>query len=108
MRAMLLSQIAPIHTSPLKCVDMPMPEPRAGEVRIRVRCCAICRTDLHVIEGDLPQHKLPVIPATRSSARSTPWPGSWPSPDRSTGGNRLAAKHLWDVPILSVRSRESL
>ena len=31
-------------------------------MRIRVRCCAICRTDLHVIEGDLPQEKLPIIP----------------------------------------------
>ena len=62
MKAMLLEQIAPIDTSPLKLVDLPMPEPGPGEVRIKVRCCAICRTDLHVIEGDLPQQKMPIIP----------------------------------------------
>jgi alcohol dehydrogenase, propanol-preferring len=54
MKAMLLERIAPISTSPLKMVDLPLPEPGPGEIRIRVRCCAICRTDLHVIEGDLP------------------------------------------------------
>ncbi len=62
MKAMLLRRIAPIDSSPLELVDLPMPEPAPGEVRIRVRCCAICRTDLHVIEGDLPQQKQPIIP----------------------------------------------
>jgi alcohol dehydrogenase, propanol-preferring len=62
MKAMLLPRIAPISSSPLELVDLPMPEPGPGEVRIRVRCCAICRTDLHVIEGDLPQEKIPIIP----------------------------------------------
>jgi alcohol dehydrogenase, propanol-preferring len=62
MKAMLLRRIAPINSSPLELVDLPMPEPGPGEVRIRVRCCAICRTDLHVIEGDLPQEKMPIIP----------------------------------------------
>jgi alcohol dehydrogenase, propanol-preferring len=62
MKAMLLEQIAPIDNSPLKLVDLPMPEPKQGEIRIKVRCCAICRTDLHVIEGDLPKQKLPIVP----------------------------------------------
>jgi alcohol dehydrogenase, propanol-preferring len=62
MKAMLLRRIAPIISSPLELVDLPLPEPGPGEVRIRVRCCAICRTDLHVIEGDLPQEKMPIIP----------------------------------------------
>ena len=62
MKAMLLRRIAPIASAPLESVDLPMPEPGPGEVRIRVRCCAICRTDLHVIEGDLPQQKMPIIP----------------------------------------------
>ncbi len=62
MKAMLLRRIAPIDSSPLELADLPTPEPAAGEVRIRVRCCAICRTDLHVIEGDLPQQKLPIVP----------------------------------------------
>lgn len=62
MKAMLARRIAPVESSPLELVDLPMPEPGSGEVRIRVRCCAICRTDLHVIEGDLPQQKMPIIP----------------------------------------------
>lgn len=62
MQAMLLRQIAPIDSSPLQLSDVPTPEPGPGEVRLKIRCCAICRTDLHVIEGDLPQEKLPIIP----------------------------------------------
>lgn len=62
MKAMLLRHIAPIESEPLEWVNLPMPEPGPGEVRIRVHCCAICRTDLHVIEGDLPQQRLPMIP----------------------------------------------
>ena len=53
MKAMLLRQIAPIDSSPLELADLPMPEPGSGEVRLKIHCCAICRTDLHVIEGDL-------------------------------------------------------
>jgi alcohol dehydrogenase, propanol-preferring len=62
MKAMLLRRIAPVDSVPLELVELPVPEPGPGEVRIRVRCCAVCRTDLHVIEGDLPQQKMPVIP----------------------------------------------
>jgi propanol-preferring alcohol dehydrogenase len=47
---------------PLQRRDMPIPVPGQREVRIRVSCCAICRTDLHIIEGDLPPAKRPVIP----------------------------------------------
>ncbi|MEN6366401.1 MAG: zinc-dependent alcohol dehydrogenase family protein [Thermoguttaceae bacterium] len=62
MKAMVLRRIAPIESSPLQWTDVPTPEPGPGELRIRVRCCAICRTDLHVIEGDLPQRKMPIVP----------------------------------------------
>jgi len=62
MRAMVLFENADIHASPLKMTDYPNPVPAPGEVRLRVRCCGICRTDLHVIEGELPPAKTPVIP----------------------------------------------
>jgi alcohol dehydrogenase, propanol-preferring len=62
VKAMLLRHITPVDSAPLELTDLPIPEPGPGEVRIRVRCCAVCRTDLHVIEGDLPQQKMPVIP----------------------------------------------
>ncbi len=62
MKAMLLEHAAPIESSPLKLVDLPTPEPAAGEVRVRVHCCGVCRTDLHVVEGDLAPQKMPLIP----------------------------------------------
>ncbi|HEY1923452.1 MAG TPA: zinc-dependent alcohol dehydrogenase family protein [Tepidisphaeraceae bacterium] len=62
MKAMLLNTAAPIETSPLVLTDVPKPEPGPDEVRLKVSCCAICRTDLHIIEGDLPAMKRPVIP----------------------------------------------
>ena len=62
MKAMVLPASAPIEEAPLQLRELPRPDPGAGEVRLRVRCCAVCRTDLHVIEGDLPAPRLPLIP----------------------------------------------
>jgi propanol-preferring alcohol dehydrogenase len=61
MKAMVLEEQGEIGRSPLALREVPDPVPSEGEVLIRVRCCACCRTDLHVIEGDLPPHKRPVI-----------------------------------------------
>lgn len=58
MRAMVLD--APGR--PLRAVDVPVPEPGVGQVLIRVRACGVCRTDLHVVDGELPDPKLPLIP----------------------------------------------
>ncbi|WP_165917662.1 zinc-dependent alcohol dehydrogenase family protein [Roseateles saccharophilus] len=46
----------------LQLQDRPLPEPPAGEVRLRVLACAVCRTDLHVIDGELPQARYPIVP----------------------------------------------
>jgi propanol-preferring alcohol dehydrogenase len=62
MKAMLLSQPGPIDQAPLVLSDVPDPSPGPGEARVKVRCCAVCRTDLHVVEGDLVPEKLPIIP----------------------------------------------
>ncbi len=59
---MVLQQIAPIESSPLRLVEMAVPTPGPNEIRLKVRCCAVCRTDLHIIEGDLPAPPLPRIP----------------------------------------------
>ena len=59
---MVLEQPAPVEISPLVDRDLPDPEPGLGQLRVRVRCCAVCRTDLHVVEGDLPFAKSSVIP----------------------------------------------
>ncbi len=62
MRAMVLHETGPIHTDPLILQEQPEPEPGPREVRLEVTCCAICRTDLHVIEGELPRQRLPIVP----------------------------------------------
>ncbi|MBW1876548.1 MAG: alcohol dehydrogenase catalytic domain-containing protein, partial [Deltaproteobacteria bacterium] len=62
MRAMLLDTPAPIETHPLRLADVPIPEPGADEVLINVHACGVCRTDLHVVEGDLEVRRSPIIP----------------------------------------------
>ena len=58
MRAMVLE--AP--GQPLLSLELPVPTPGPGEVLVRVAACAVCRTDLHVVDGELPDPKLPLVP----------------------------------------------
>ncbi len=62
MKACLLHAPAPVTSNPLEFTDAPVPQPGKGEVLLRVSCCGVCRTDLHVVEGELPPSKSPVIP----------------------------------------------
>lgn len=62
MRAMILTAPGPVETAPLRLIELPTPQPGPGEVLVRVEVCGVCRTDLHVVEGDLPPRKQPVIP----------------------------------------------
>ncbi|HUJ83817.1 MAG TPA: alcohol dehydrogenase catalytic domain-containing protein, partial [Candidatus Acidoferrales bacterium] len=62
MKACLLHAPAPIASAPLQFTDVPVPQPADRQVFVRVRYCGVCRTDLHVIEGELPPRKSPVIP----------------------------------------------
>ncbi len=58
MRAQVLERPG----EPLRAVELPDPEPGPGELLLRVRACAVCRTDLHVVDGELPHPKLPLVP----------------------------------------------
>jgi len=63
MKACVLPSSAPIETNPLRYGEVPAPEHLdPGQVRVRVHACGVCRTDLHVIEGELAPRKSPVIP----------------------------------------------
>jgi Alcohol dehydrogenase GroES-like domain len=62
MRAMVLMQQKRVEELPLTQREMDAPRAGPGEVRVKVSVCAVCRTDLHIIEGDLAPHKMPVIP----------------------------------------------
>ncbi|EQB10843.1 MULTISPECIES: zinc-dependent alcohol dehydrogenase family protein [Sphingobium] len=58
MQAMVLNK----HGEPLVFTELPDREPGPGEIRIAIAACAVCRTDLHVVDGDLPNPVLPIIP----------------------------------------------
>ena len=58
MRAAILNS----PSNPLRLADVPAPEPEAEQVLIRIRACGVCRTDLHVVDGELRDPKLPLIP----------------------------------------------
>jgi len=62
MKACVLRKQAPIETDPLDYCDVATPDPGPGQVLVKVKVCGICRTDLHVVEGDLPPRRMPVIP----------------------------------------------
>jgi alcohol dehydrogenase, propanol-preferring len=62
MRAWAVEHPGPIGTSPLRAVCRPVPQPGPGEVRIRVHACGVCRTDLHLAEGDLAARRPGTVP----------------------------------------------
>lgn len=62
MRAWEVTDPAPIDEHPLRLVERAVPEPGPGQIRVRVTTCGVCRTDLHVAEGDLPVHRPGVVP----------------------------------------------
>ncbi len=62
MQAWVVDRPGPVDGRPLIRQEREIPEPAPGQVRVRVRTCAVCRTDLHVTEGDLPPHRPHVTP----------------------------------------------
>jgi propanol-preferring alcohol dehydrogenase len=62
MKSQILKTPAPIEKHPLLYIDVPTPEPQDDEVLVKVSACGICRTDLHVVEGELPPQLSTVIP----------------------------------------------
>ena len=54
--------ILDVPGEPLRVAEVASPEPGEGQVLLRVHCCAVCRTDLHVVDGELPDPRLPLIP----------------------------------------------
>jgi len=69
MKACFLSTPAAVESNPLQYGEFAKPEPAAGEVLVRVQVCGVCRTDLHVIEGELPARRSPLIPGHQAVGR---------------------------------------
>lgn len=116
MRAMLLEKVG----AALRLTERDDPEPGDGEVRLRVEACAVCRTDLHVVDGDLPHPKLPLVPgheivgivdrvgpgvdATRLGRRvGVPWLGHTCGSCPYCAGGR---ENLCDAPVFTGYTRD--
>lgn len=87
MRAMVLRN----PKTPLELVDLPIPEPGPGQVQIEVAACAVCRTDLHVVDGDLTKPKLPLVPGHEIVGRVT---AVGPGVDQDLLGKRVGVPWL--------------
>lgn len=62
MKACILAAPASVESNPLRATEVPRPKAADGQVVVRVHACGVCRTDLHVVEGELPVRKSPIIP----------------------------------------------
>ena len=62
MKAMVLREPKPAEGNPLVLSDLAVPESGSNQVRLRVRACGVCHTDLHLTEGEIDLPKLPVVP----------------------------------------------
>ena len=109
MKACILESAAPVETNPLAFTEAPVPDPGADEVLVRVRACGVCRTDLHVVEGELPPRKRPVIPGhqvvgtvERCGAEARRFRCG------RARGRGVAPSHLRRLRVLPLGARESL
>lgn len=62
MRAWVVDEPGPVTRGPLRSVERPLPDPGPGEIRVHVAACGVCRTDLHLAEGDLAVHRPRTVP----------------------------------------------
>jgi propanol-preferring alcohol dehydrogenase len=69
VEAMILKGARPVAEGPLEAAELPVPDPGAGEVLIRVSVCGVCHTDLHTVEGDLELKKCPLVPGHQAVGR---------------------------------------
>jgi len=67
---MVLHHQGPVDGAPLRLEEIPVPLPGPHDLVVRVEACGICRTDLHVVEGDLPPAKMPIIPGHQIVGRA--------------------------------------
>src|SRR5437016_12958922 len=91
MRAMVLSETKTAGPA-LREMEWPKPEPGSGEILVQIHACAVCRTDLHVVGGDLPDPRLPLVPGHQSVGRVV---------DRGANAHRYAIGDRIGIPWLA-------
>ncbi len=67
VRALVLDRPGPVDSGPLKLLELPDPAPAPGELLLRVAACAVCRTDLQIVSGDLKARRLPIVPGHQAA-----------------------------------------
>ncbi len=92
MKAWVVQRTAPVDDRPLARIERAEPEPGPGEVRVRISCCGVCRTDLHLAEGDLPPRRPGVTPGHEIVGRVDA---------RGAGAGRFAIGDRVGVPWLA-------
>jgi alcohol dehydrogenase, propanol-preferring len=92
MRAWVLSKPGPIERAPLALRDLPDPAPGPGEIAVDVSVCGVCRTDLHVVEGDLAPHRPALVPGHQIVGRVS---ARGPGAERFPLGARVGVAWLW-------------
>ena len=76
---------------PLKAAELPQPEPGPGQVLVAVSACGVCRTDLHIVDGELPEPKLPLVPGHQIVGTVS---GTVPGAERFRPGDRVGVPWL--------------
>lgn len=94
MKAMLLEKTGPVSDSSLVSKDLADPVPGPGEISVAIDACAICRTDLHIVEGDLELVRLPVVPGHQVVGRVT---ATGSAQERYSLGDRVGVAWLWST-----------
>ena len=105
MKAMILEAPGQL----LQWRDVPDPVPGPGEVLVKVAACGVCRTDLHVVDGDLTEPRLPIIPGHEIVGRvETTGAGVLQFARRRSGRHSVAGAHLWPAVFFAGPSQENL
>ena len=91
---MQLTLPGPVDRQPLAQIDAPIPVSGAGDIRIRVRACGVCHTDLHIVEGDIAPAKLPIVPGHQVVGAVD---GCGPRAERFREGDRVGVPWLYST-----------
>ncbi len=97
MKAAVFSSTRRAPQPLLELRDVPRPEPRPGHVLLRVLACGVCRTDLHIVEGDLPALEKELIPGHQIVGEVVAAPGSAPPTDPGRGAERVGVSWMGGV-----------
>jgi D-arabinose 1-dehydrogenase-like Zn-dependent alcohol dehydrogenase len=91
VQAWVVQQYGPIDNQPLSRIEREVPVPGPGQIRVRISCCGVCRSDLHLAEGDLPPRRPQVTPGHEVVGT---WRHADRAPNRFTEGDRVGVAWL--------------